>query len=140
MDAVAELTGGRMADVVYDVTGHPAVFSAALGLVRRFGKLLLLGDTGTPSEQRLTSDVIRKGLSIVGAHDTHPPVLASDHAYWSHTNMATLFFTYLERGQMRVSDLVTHCFQPGAAPEAYRMLTQDRTSAVGVLFDWTQMG
>src|SRR5262249_27221228 len=85
-----QITGGRLADVVYDVTGHLAVFAAALGLVRRFGKLILLGDTGTPSEQRLTSDVITRGLRIIGAHDNNPPRVESDHAYWTHPNMARL--------------------------------------------------
>jgi threonine dehydrogenase-like Zn-dependent dehydrogenase len=30
-EAVEEVTNGRMADVVYDITGHPTVFSPALG-------------------------------------------------------------------------------------------------------------
>ena len=37
------------------------------------GRLVLLGDTGTPELQHLTSDVIRRGLTIVGAHDRHAP-------------------------------------------------------------------
>jgi 2-desacetyl-2-hydroxyethyl bacteriochlorophyllide A dehydrogenase len=137
-DAVSDWTEGRLADVVYDVTGHPAVFTPALRLVRRFGKLLLLGDTGIPSEQRLSFDVITRGLCIIGAHDTHPPDVATDHVYWSRANMQRLFFTYLERGQMRVSDLVTHCYSPAEAPQAYQMLTTDRSSALGVIFDWTE--
>jgi len=137
--AVSEITGGRLADIVYDVTGHAAVFAPALQLARRFGKLLLLGDTGTPSEQRLTSDVIVRGVRIIGAHDNNPPAEASDHAYWTHANMTRLFFAYLERGQMNVGDLVTHRYAPEAAPEAYRMLMTDRSSAMGVIFDWSKV-
>ncbi len=133
---VARLTDDRGADVVYDVTGHASVLSAALPLVRRFGKLLLLGDTGTPSEQRLTPDVVTRGLRIIGAHDNNPPAAATDHAWWTHRNMARLFFTFLERGQMRVADLVTHRFRPDEAPSAYDFLTHDRASAMGVVFEW----
>jgi threonine dehydrogenase-like Zn-dependent dehydrogenase len=133
---VERLSEGRGADVVYDVTGHAAVFSAALPLVRRFGKLLLLGDTGTPSEQHLTSDVVTRGLRIIGAHDGNPPPRATDHLWWSHANMARLFFTYLQRGQMRVGDLVTHRFRPEDAAAAYDLLTRDRASAMGVVFEW----
>ncbi len=138
-DAVSALTDWRLADVVYDVTGHPGVFSSALKLVRKFGKLLLLGDTGVPSEQRLTFDVVTRGLRIIGSHDTHAPATATDHVHWTHANMARLFFTYLRRGQMRVSDLITHRYAPQDAPQAYEMLTTDRSAAMGVIFDWTRV-
>jgi 2-desacetyl-2-hydroxyethyl bacteriochlorophyllide A dehydrogenase len=137
LSEVQRLSDGRGADVVYDVTGHAAVLNAALPLVRRFGKLLLLGDTGTPSEQRLTSDVVTRGLRIIGAHDGNPPAAATDHAWWTHPNMARLFFTYLQRGQMRVSDMVTHRFRPEDAASAYELLTHDRASAMGVVFEWS---
>lgn len=140
VDAVAAATAGRMADVVYDITGNAAVLPTALPLARRFGKVLLLGDTGTPSDQRLTGDVIRRGVTIVGAHSTNPPPTASDYAHWTHEHMTKLFFTYLERGDMQVDDLVTHHFDPRQASEAYDMLTKDRSQAMGVLFDWTQLG
>jgi threonine dehydrogenase-like Zn-dependent dehydrogenase len=50
--------------------------------------------------------------------------------------MARLFFTYLERGQMRVADMVTHRFRPEQAAAAYDLLTHDRASAMGVVFEW----
>ena len=133
---IEALTGGTLADVVYDVTGAAPVFAHALGLLRKKGTLILLGDTGTPSEQRLTSDVIGRGLRIIGAHDVETPV-ESDCTYWTQGNMGQLFFTYLSRGQMRVSDLVTHRFSPLDAPQAYRTLETDRASIMGVVFDWT---
>ena len=51
-EAVADATDGRMLDVVFDATGHPAVLSAAVGLVRRLGRVVLVGDTPTPSGSR----------------------------------------------------------------------------------------
>jgi threonine dehydrogenase-like Zn-dependent dehydrogenase len=136
---IKRLTGGLGADVVYEVTGAPSVFQNALPLLRRFGKLILLGDTGLPSEQRLTPDIVLKGLKVIGAHDSNPPPESTDHAYWSHRKMTDLFFTYLRRGDMRVSDLVTHRYSPSQAAEAYEMLRTDRAHAMGVVFDWTQL-
>jgi 2-desacetyl-2-hydroxyethyl bacteriochlorophyllide A dehydrogenase len=138
-EPILTLTEGAGADVVYDVTGAAPVFSVALTLLRRFGRLVLLGDTGTPSEQRLNGDVVTKALSIVGAHDSNPPPISTDYAYWSKQRMVELFFTYLLRGDMRVSDLVTHRFSPLDAPEAYRVLREERMTAMGVLFDWTRL-
>jgi 2-desacetyl-2-hydroxyethyl bacteriochlorophyllide A dehydrogenase len=140
LGAVGEITIGRLADVVYDVTGHPAAFPAALQLARRFGKVILLGDTGAPSEQRLIPDLITRGLKVIGAHDTNPPPVASDHLYWSHRNMAQLFFTYLARGQMRTADLITHRYSPEQAAECYAALARDRSAALGVIFDWSALG
>lgn len=139
LEAVGALTGGRLADVVYDVTGHPAVFGAALGLARRFGTVLLLGDTGTPQLQTLTVDVVTRGLRIVGAHDTNPPPVSSDYAYWSHAEMAALFFTYLSRGQMNVASLISRRFDPREAADAYSLLLTERATTMGVILDWTDL-
>ena len=136
---VLERTNGAGTHVVYDVTGSAPVFSSALRLLRRFGRLLLLGDTGTPSAQHLTGDVVTKGLHIIGAHDSNPPSFSDDHAYWSRHRMAELFFTYLQRGDMCVSDLITHRYTPRDATYAYQKLREERASTMGVIFDWTQL-
>lgn len=135
-DAVYDLTQGYGADVVYDITGHPSVLPSALKLARKFGKMLLLGDTAHPYEQRLTPDVVTRGVQIIGGHDSMPPSIASDRDPWSHVEMSQLFFTYLQRGQMRVADMVTHRFKPADAPTAYAQLLRDRSTALGVIFDW----
>ncbi|MBW3622168.1 MAG: zinc-binding alcohol dehydrogenase [Armatimonadetes bacterium] len=135
-EAVLEITGGRLADVVYDVTGHPVVFRHALTLPRRFGKLILLGDAGDPGGQCLTSDVITRGLQIHGAHDVHATREETDENRWTQANMVSLFFTYLQRGQMRVNDLVTHRYPVTEAPDAYEMLARDRMNALGVIFSY----
>ena len=139
---ISEITNGRLADVVFDITGHPAVFPHALGLARRFGKLLLLGDTGTPSQQCLTPDVVTRGVRILGAHDGDAPAVADDYHFWTRNNMSALFFDYIARGQMRVEDLITNRFAPAAtttaARAAYDLLLHDRANAMGVVFDWSR--
>ena len=137
--AVAEvkrLTNDRGARVVYDVTGHPAVFPEALKMAADHGRVVLLGDTGTPELQHLTPDVIRRGLTIVGAHDRHGPADPTPGVAWDARRTFELFLNYLARGQMRVTDLVTHRFNPDQAPQAYAMLEKERDRAMGVLFEW----
>lgn len=136
---VMDLTEGKGAEIVYDITGLAPVLEAALPLTRTFGTLVLLGDTGDPSAQRLTGDVVTRGLRIVGAHANNPPLESNDHAYWSKKRIVELFFRYLARGDMQVHDLITHRFSPQNAPDAYRMLQTDRSSAMGVILDWTQI-
>jgi len=136
VDEVKRLSGGRGADVVYDVTGHPKVFATALALPRRFGKVVLLGDAGTPSQQTLTLDVVTRGINIVGAHDGHPPDQPTDLARWSNHQMYELFLKYVARKQIRVGDLITHHFKPAQCQDAYMLLKEKRDQAMGVIFDW----
>lgn len=138
-EEILALTEGKGAEVVYDVTGIASVFAPAITLLRRFGKLILLGDTGEPSQQYLTGDVITKGLRIIGTHASNPPEVSTDHAPWTQSEMYKLFFTYVARGDMRVNDLITHRYTPHEAPQAYYMLRHDRSAAMGVVFDWTQV-
>jgi threonine dehydrogenase-like Zn-dependent dehydrogenase len=133
---IERLTEGRLADVVYDVTGFPAVFTHALGLARTFGKVVLLGDAGDPDQQHLSGELIRRGLQIVAAHDSNPPGTPSDHAWWTSRNMQKLFFNYIERGQMQVGDLITRRYKPQDAAAAYADLFRNRAEAMGTLFDW----
>src|SRR5690606_3592045 len=80
---VQRLTGGRGADVVYDITGHPAVLAEALGLARREGTIVLLGDSGAPQRQTISADLVTRGLKIVGAYDTLPPMTPIEGIRWS---------------------------------------------------------
>ena len=96
-EKVLKMTNGLGADVVFDVTGHAPVFQHATGLLRRFGRLVILGDTGTPGEQRLSHDVINKNLQILGAHDVNVPAHSSDFARWDRAEMIALFWKLLQR-------------------------------------------
>ena len=58
--AVSELTKGRGADIVFDITGHPAAFHAAHKMLGKRGRLGLIGDVPFPQTQTMTTDVIQK--------------------------------------------------------------------------------
>jgi 2-desacetyl-2-hydroxyethyl bacteriochlorophyllide A dehydrogenase len=58
IDEILAINQGEGPSVVVDVTGSPAVFTHALAAAAQFGKVILLGDTGYPARQCLSSDVI----------------------------------------------------------------------------------
>ncbi|MDR3691281.1 MAG: zinc-binding alcohol dehydrogenase [Fimbriimonas sp.] len=128
--AVIEACGGVRPRVVVDVTGHPRVFEQCLALPRDRGVLVVLGDTGAPSQQRLTRDLIRRGLHIVGAHGSH------EEGEWSRRAIDELFFDLVQRHRFDVSGLVTHVFRPEQCKEAYTLVTSGREASMGILFDW----
>jgi 2-desacetyl-2-hydroxyethyl bacteriochlorophyllide A dehydrogenase len=124
-------TGGF--EIVVDTTGNPQVFAIALGFARPFGKLVLLGDTGYPSRQCLTSDAMTRGLTIVATHDHH------DRGGWTQRRIDDLFFKLVADGSFDLDGLVTHRFRPEDCAGAYALATERRDDAVGVLFDWTRL-
>ncbi|MFW6437983.1 MAG: zinc-dependent alcohol dehydrogenase [Armatimonadota bacterium] len=124
---------GELADVVYDVTGHPAVLPQALPLARDHGTLLMLGDCPVPSQQCLTYDVVSRQVRIVGTRSSWLP---DAHARWTPQRQTDLLFAYLQRGVMRLSDLISHRFHPRQAREAYDLLHRSRDETLGVVFDW----
>jgi len=126
---VEELFGG-LPDVIVDATGHAAVFQAALGLVRTQGRLLLIGDTGTPTEQRLTGDVLTRAISIHGAHD------ATTFPDRSRDSIAQLFFRLVSSGRFPLTGMNTHWFTPDQAEDAYRLANTARGETMGILFRW----
>lgn len=129
-EAVLQAGEGALPRVVIDSTGNAAVFSAALGLAAKFGKIVVLGDTGTPARQSLTSDVISRGLTIVGAHDCH------DTPEWNAHTIARLFLNLAASGRFSLAGLTSHVFQPEQCEEAYATANRDRSSTMGILFDW----
>lgn len=130
--AVRERTGGGGA-VVVDATGNAAVFPHALAMARDRGTVVLLGDTGTPGEQRLTGDVVLRGLRIVGAHDSHAS------GAWSERRILDLFASMVSQGRFDMTGLTTHVVPARRAAEAYAAIDRDPSGTMGVILDWQEI-
>ena len=63
---VAERTGGLGVDVVLEMAGHPDAIRTAFDIVRRGGRISLLGLTSKPIPLNFSEDIIFKGLTIQG--------------------------------------------------------------------------
>jgi 2-desacetyl-2-hydroxyethyl bacteriochlorophyllide A dehydrogenase len=135
-DSVAEMTGGRMADVVFEVTGNPVVIPGALRLARRLGRVVLLGSPRGPVSVDFHDEAHTLGLEIIGAHNTTHPPAETPHTPWTQARHAELFYDLLGHHRVDVGALVTHRYPWQQAPEAFRMLLGDRSQALGVLLQW----
>jgi 2-desacetyl-2-hydroxyethyl bacteriochlorophyllide A dehydrogenase len=135
VEFVEDHTAGHLADVVFDATGHYAVFPLALKLVRDFGTMMLIGDSPHPGRQVLTSDIVTRQITVRGSHNER----LADERKWTSFRQIELLYSYLERGQMRVDDLITARHAPGEAPDVYAKLLRDRAGTIGVAFDWSQL-
>ncbi len=133
---VMEVTGGAMADIVCEATGHPAVLAPACRLARTYGKVLLVGDTSEPSRQALGPGVVSNSLSILGSHGSMTAECPNPFYpfTWRSVNETTL--AYMRQGRLRVDELVSHRIAPEEAPAMYTRLLEDRSFALGVVIEW----
>jgi 2-desacetyl-2-hydroxyethyl bacteriochlorophyllide A dehydrogenase len=132
-DAIAAIDQGNGPGVVIDTTGNPAAFKHALDAAARFGKIILLGDTGYPDRQHLTSDMMSKGLTVQATHDSH------DRDGWDQRRVDAHFFSLVKSGRFNLDGLITHEFSPADCDKAYDLAETDRGNAMGILYDWTEI-
>src|SRR6478609_4814188 len=63
---ILELTGGSGVDVVLEMAGHPDAIRTAFDIVRRGGRISLLGLTSKPISLNFSEDIIFKGITVQG--------------------------------------------------------------------------
>jgi len=63
---VAEKTGGLGVDVILEMAGQPDAIRLAFDIVRRGGRISLLGLTSKPIPLNFSEDIIFKGITIQG--------------------------------------------------------------------------
>lgn len=136
-EEVERLTGGRMADVVFEITGNPLAFPGAVRLARRLGRVVLLGSPRGPVTLDLHDEVHSLSLEIIGAHNSAHPAAETPNTPWPIARHTQLFFEWQAAGVLDVRPLITHRYSWRQTAEAYAMLLEDRTRALGVILDWT---
>jgi len=135
-DDIRDLTKGRLADVAIEATGNPKVIPSLFRLLRRRGRVILLGSPRGKTEVDFHNEVHTLGLQIIGAHNSTHPAHETPYNVWTRARDDELFLDLLAAGQITVSDLISHRYPWREAPAAYDMLLSDRTQAMGVLLDW----
>ncbi|MER6421933.1 zinc-binding alcohol dehydrogenase [Streptomyces sp. NPDC001137] len=128
-DRLEDVLGTRPSLVV-DTTGSADVFAHLLGLAGDHATVLLLGETGYPEKQHLTSDVMTKGLTITAVHDDHERHGGTSPAL--HHRILDL----MAQKKFNCAGLISHRFPAGQAAEAYRLANEQRAETMGIAFMW----
>jgi len=136
---ISEITNNRMLDVVYDITGLPKVLSAATKLVRKLGKVVLLGDNTQPSKQFLGPNVVSDSISVLGIHGSMCTEVSNEFNRWTWKEMAALFFELILDNRIKVGNLIKNIYSPLEAVKAYEWLRDEKPETTGVVFDWSKI-
>ena len=137
VEEVRELTSGRMADIVFEVTGSAGLIPGEFEVLRSQGRMVILSSPlGATPEFDFHDLCNRESITIYGTHNaSHPPEGVRDLPFTKRRHHE-LFYRYVLEGLVDVESLITHRHKPEEAPEVYRGLLEDRSGAMGVVFDW----
>ena len=115
---VRELTGGDGADLVCEMSGHPAGHAQAFAAARLGGRVNLLGTPSRTTEVDFARDVIFKGLTLYG--------VTGRKMYETWLQMLRL----LRAGQLDPSPVITHRFPLEAIADAIAVIKDGRAGKV----------
>ena len=137
-EALRHLLGGAGADVVIEATGVPALVASAFGLAADGGRVVLLGSTRGESERvNFYRDVHKKGLHIMGAHESARPLHESSPGYWTKLSEQSVCLELLRRKRVKVEPLITHRYTWRDLRRAYAHLADWDKEAMGILIKWS---
>ncbi len=131
------ITDGKGLAVVIEATGHPAVVNTAFQLADWGGRVVLLASTrGETEHVNFYRDVHRKGLTVLGAHNSARPAHDSSPNFWTLRDDWELSLQLIAHGRVVVDPLITHRMPGIQAAEAYEMLMDWDQNLLGVVLNW----
>lgn len=140
VETVRKLTNDRMADVIYEVTGNPSVLPEEFKVLRRQGRAVILSSPRGPSTFDFHDLCNAPSYTIIGAHMSSSPPDDVRDMPWSRKRQTELFLELLADATLDVTPLISHRVPYTEGPDAYRMLLEDRSKAMGVVIDWSGAG
>ena len=126
------------AHVVIDATGSAKVVATSLQLARVQGRVIMLGGTrGLTESINFYSDVHRKGITIIGAHEITRPLVDNSPGFWTQVDEHRVALALLERERIVPDSLITHRFTADDMNRAYELLRSGTLDALGMIVRWT---
>lgn len=129
--------GADGADVVIELTGAPAAVATAFQLARARGRVALVGSSRGISEGvNFYRDVHKKGLLVIGGHESAQPRQDSSPGYWTPDREYALCLGLMARGRVQTAPLITHRYNWREFPVAYARLASWDKDVMGMIIEW----
>lgn len=136
VEAVRNATRGNGADVVVEASGNPQAIPTALELAGRFGRVVLLGSTRGTTEVNFYSTIHRKGVRVIGAHESTRPRHESSRGLWTSRDDSLLVLELMSKGRLKVGELVSAKMSFQEAARAYNRLVESKEDTLGIILQW----
>lgn len=135
-ERIRELTGGRGADVAIEASGASSALHEAVRSVAYSATVVALGFfQGAADGLHLGEEFHHNRVRVVSSQISG---VAPERSYrWDVLRMARTVMEMQGRGELRLTELVTHLLPPARAEEAFRMLDEGSRDALQVVLDFT---
>ena len=133
---VEKATRGRLADVVFEVTGNQNLIVDEFKPLRRQGRFILLSSPRGPTPFDFHDLCNDPSYTIIGTHVGSHPRHGELDLPWTMKRNAELFLGLLADGEIAVAPLITHREPYTEALRLYPMLLKDRSATLGVILQW----
>ncbi|MEK6647532.1 MAG: zinc-binding dehydrogenase [Candidatus Firestonebacteria bacterium] len=137
IEKVKELTKGRMADVIFELTGNQNLIPKEFALLKKkLGRFIVLSSPRGAVLFDFHDLCNRPSFTIIGIHHNSHPEYETSGNPWTQSRHTELFFDYVKDGEIKLDNLISHRAKFSQAPELYKMLLKDRAQAMGVILEW----
>ncbi|MBN8216141.1 MAG: zinc-binding dehydrogenase [Spirochaetes bacterium] len=133
---IQSATGGRLVDVVFEVTGAADLIAGEFRGLRPQGRFVVLSSPRGKSLLDLHDLCNAPSFTIIGAHNGSHPAQATPQTPWTKARHNELFFDLLVDGSLDLSPLISDRASYREAPALYAQLLADRSASMGVVLDW----
>lgn len=127
----------RVIDGCVEVTGYASALKQLLPVMKRFGRVSLLGCT------RVSDEIIdyyfqvhKPGIQLLGAHNMARPSVDSRPGCWTHQDDCKSILKMMSAKRFSMAPMLGRVVKPQDCGEIYRQLCDDRDFPVGTVFDW----
>ena len=133
---VKNIIKGRMADVVFEVTGNPEIIPREMRLLKKQGRIVILSSPKQKTSFDFHDFCNSPSYTIIGAHVNSHPSFETPYNQWTKERNAEFYFELILRGELHLEELITHRYSWRKAPEVYKMLLKNRGNVGVLIFDW----
>ena len=137
VEAVRDLTDGRMVNANVEVTGSSAALRQCLEVAAFEGRISLTGCTrvsDTPIDYYTM--VHRPGVQIIGAHNFVRPKADSYHGYWTRHDDFDMIMRMIKNGKFKVKPIISEVHGTDDAARIFNELSYNDKLSLGHVFDW----
>lgn len=139
-ERIRELTQGKGANGVVEVTGSAKALQQALTYVAREGRVSLLGCTRVSDAPiDFYQYIHQRGVSLIGAHTYVRPQQESRPGYWTEQDDYRTLLALLAKKKLQVRPIISEIVSPAKAADVYQRLAEDPHPPLGIVFDWNQV-
>ena len=138
-DAMKRVLSEAGFDVIIEATGAANAVLDALAIARRFGTVILLGSSrGETNNVNFYRDVHRKGVTLIGAHDSTRAKADDTPPRFTHATDTQTVLKLFAAKRMTGKPLISDTVSWRDAAKAYERLHAREEELMTICLDWTR--